>query len=248
MKKLFTLLVILASSSLLFAQHNYEDVVYLKNGSIIRGIIVEQVPNQSIKIETADRNIFVYRFDEIEKLSKELIQGKTSSGYYGNSLSREPGYVGILDVGYAIGIGVGRYGLDCINLTMINGYRFNPYFSLGFGTGARVYHAADAILIPFFANLQANFINRAVSPYFALNIGYSFNASDDLNSMGFLLNPSIGVHFRTSNKFGINISIGYEGQWATLYDGYYDYYYDYSYITTSSKSLDGISFKVGFVF
>ena len=28
---------------------DYQDVVYLKNGSIIRGIIIEQVPLQSIK-------------------------------------------------------------------------------------------------------------------------------------------------------------------------------------------------------
>lgn len=40
------------------AQTNYEDVVYLKNGSIIHGIIVEQIPNESIKIESGP-NTFV---------------------------------------------------------------------------------------------------------------------------------------------------------------------------------------------
>ena len=52
-----------------FGQSNYQDVVYLKNGSIIRGVIIEQVPNKSIKIETADRNVFVYLMDEIEKIT-----------------------------------------------------------------------------------------------------------------------------------------------------------------------------------
>jgi hypothetical protein len=236
MKKLFMLLVILASTSLLFAQHNYEDVVYLKTGSIIRGIIIEQVPNQSIKIETADRNIFVYRFDEIEKLSKELIGGKRNDRYRSNS-----GYRGSIDVGYAIGLG--DYGLDFINLTIINGYRFNPFFSLGFGTGARVYHTDDAVLIPFFVNFQTNFINRTVSPYFALNIGYSFNASNDFNSVGLLLNPSIGIHFRITNTSGMNIGVGYEAQWVEFYNDYYGYYYD-----SSSKALSGISFKISFVF
>ena len=50
-----------------FGQSNMEDVVYLKNGSIIRGIIIEQVPNQSLKIKTLDKSVFVYKFDEIEK-------------------------------------------------------------------------------------------------------------------------------------------------------------------------------------
>ena len=35
------------------------------------GIIIEQVPNQSIKIQTKDRNVFVFKYDEIEKMTKE---------------------------------------------------------------------------------------------------------------------------------------------------------------------------------
>ena len=47
------------------------DVVYLKNGSVIKGTIIEQVPNVQIKIQTKDGNIFVYKFEEIEKMTKE---------------------------------------------------------------------------------------------------------------------------------------------------------------------------------
>ena len=43
------------------------DVVYLKNGSIIKGMVIETIPNETIKIETADGSIFVYPFDEVEK-------------------------------------------------------------------------------------------------------------------------------------------------------------------------------------
>ena len=50
----------------------YQDVVYLKNGSIIRGMIIEQIPNKSIKIQTKDGNVFVFEMDEIEKITKEL--------------------------------------------------------------------------------------------------------------------------------------------------------------------------------
>lgn len=54
-----------------FAQWGLVDVVYLKNGGMIKGIIIEQIPNESIKIQTKDGNIFVYRNDEIEKIAKE---------------------------------------------------------------------------------------------------------------------------------------------------------------------------------
>ena len=50
----------------------YQDVVYLKNGSIIRGMIIEQIPNVSLKIQTKDSNVFVFKMEEIEKITKEL--------------------------------------------------------------------------------------------------------------------------------------------------------------------------------
>ena len=43
-----------------------EDVVYLKNGSVIHGSLIEVLPNQSVKIQTADRNIFVFKMEEVE--------------------------------------------------------------------------------------------------------------------------------------------------------------------------------------
>jgi hypothetical protein len=53
------------------ADQQMDDVVYLKNGSIIRGMILEQVPNQSLKIQTKDGNLFVYQMSEVEKITKE---------------------------------------------------------------------------------------------------------------------------------------------------------------------------------
>lgn len=53
-----------------FAQEQWQDVVYLKNGSIIKGIIIEQVPNVSITLMTQDGNKFVFEIDDIEKITK----------------------------------------------------------------------------------------------------------------------------------------------------------------------------------
>lgn len=75
-KYLFTFIFTLFSF-LSFSQNNYQDVVYLKNGSIIRGTIIEQVPNQSIKIETSDRSVFVYQMNDIEKIGKEEVPEKS---------------------------------------------------------------------------------------------------------------------------------------------------------------------------
>ena len=53
------------------AQGNMKDVVHLKNGGVVKGLIIEQVPGQSIKIQTADGSIFVYQMKDIEKMTKE---------------------------------------------------------------------------------------------------------------------------------------------------------------------------------
>jgi hypothetical protein len=72
-----------------FAQQNYDDVVYLKNGSVIRGVIIEQVPNVSLKLQTKDGNIFVYKMEEVEKMTKEQAQGynQQSEDYAGSEKS-----------------------------------------------------------------------------------------------------------------------------------------------------------------
>lgn len=61
--------VIVSSSA--NAQNEQLDVVYLKNGSIIRGTIIEFIPSTSVKIKTADNSLFVFKMDEIEKITKE---------------------------------------------------------------------------------------------------------------------------------------------------------------------------------
>jgi hypothetical protein len=74
--KIAIALVLCLVISLIFAipisaQTTQDDVVYLKNGGIIRGLIIEQIPGETIKIQTKDRSIFVYKFNEIEKITKE---------------------------------------------------------------------------------------------------------------------------------------------------------------------------------
>ena len=48
-------------------------VLYLKNGSVIHGVIVEQVIGKSVKIQTRAGNILKFQVDEIEKISTERL-------------------------------------------------------------------------------------------------------------------------------------------------------------------------------
>lgn len=66
-----SLLIILLMYVLVFAE--LVDVVYLKNGDIVKGTIIEQIPNKKIKIQTRDGSVFNYRFDQISRIVKEEI-------------------------------------------------------------------------------------------------------------------------------------------------------------------------------
>ena len=75
------------------------DVVELKNGSVLRGTITEQVPNESLKLKTADGSLIVYRMDEVARITRETLT---------NPLDEKPDmsqYGGTLGLGVALGGG-----------------------------------------------------------------------------------------------------------------------------------------------
>ena len=49
----------------------YEDVIYLKDGSVIYGVIIETKPGEYYKIKSG-KNIFVYDVEEIDVIKKEI--------------------------------------------------------------------------------------------------------------------------------------------------------------------------------
>ncbi len=74
LKRIIVLILMLSCFVLnLSAQQLMQDVVYLEDGSVIRGQIIEQIPDVSIKVQTIDGNIFAYKMEEVEKIVKESL-------------------------------------------------------------------------------------------------------------------------------------------------------------------------------
>jgi len=211
MKKIFTIFLFLTIGIFAFAQQSYQDVVYLKNGSIIRGTIIEQVPNVSLKIETADKSVMVYKMDEIEKISKEPILNTNPKS--GSSSGVKPGYCGILNIGYGFGIGESSKGINSLNLDFINGFQLFPYFSVGLGTGVKVWFIKDItekpIFIPAFVNLRGHFLKGNISPYLGIDLGYCWEVSPITQGLGLLFSPTLGVSFKVGEMSRINLGTGY---------------------------------------
>lgn len=210
------------------------DVIHLKNGSIIRGTIVEQVPNEFIKVETSDRSVYTYKMDEIEKFTREVdYLSENNSGY-------QFGYKGIVETGFQIG--VGKFKDDRVKVNVINGIQINPHLYIGQGLGFRYYIESDVVAMPIFVDIRTHFINRKISPYFSLDIGYTLNASDDFSGMGLIVAPTAGASFKFTKNFGLLVGLGYEMQKADTISYYY-YYYDYKNVNFGAINLHvGITF------
>jgi hypothetical protein len=245
---IFVLLILNWLSSIsAHAQSNYEDVVYLKNGSIIHGMIIEQVPNESIKIKTADRNIFVFKMEEIEKITKEEVvpQMPEYVPVPNNEVivvpekilvpvhEYEKGYVNMLEFTFgremlknhsngAITGSSNAISQFSLGIQDINGYRFTSQFSAGIGFGIHLY--PGLVYMPFFADFRFHFHKKGISPFIDAAIGYTFSQMEILGFEsskdyygGLLINPAFGVRFPVKRRFSFIMSFGYRYQEARIY-------------------------------
>ena len=241
MKKLLLLFTLLVGISLHCAAQNYTEVVYLKNGSIIRGIIIEQIPNSSLKIQTADGSIFAYPMNEVEKITKELGTSRSKYRQAGDTntfigeRSSLRGYKGFIETGFTFDIS--DYGADRVELLTTHGYQFNNYLFVGGGVGVNYYTDADLASFPVFASFRANFTNKRITPFGDIKTGYAFGDTE-----GAFCTVGIGVRLGLAKKKAMNLKLEYTYQ-EYDYSGYYGSYYYYE-----SESTSGIGLKVGFEF
>ncbi len=235
MKKLLLVVALCLCTSVALAQTI--EVVHLKNGSRIRGIITEQVPNKHLKIQTSDGNLFVYTFDEVEKITKEL-PGQEPVSAFGNrrnntyTSSFRPHYEGGADLGYSIGVssidGTGR-----LNISTTHGCRVIPELYVGAGLGIDYYHDNSTYGIPIFTDFRGYFTCQTVKPFLNFRIGYSVGDVE-----GLYFSPSIGVNYKM-----LDISFGYTYQQADVV--YIDYDYDGFYYYQDKANIGAITIKVG---
>lgn len=218
MKKLLLLAVMLIASMSVFSR-TCPETVYLKNGSIIKGVIVEYQPEKSVKILTADNSVFVCNVDDIEKVTREpidVLDGKTStSGYFGP----QKGYRFFLAADQMVGDMTG------FKFTTTHGAQFNNKIFLGGGVGFCV--ADDDVefylSIPVYANFRFDILNKKTTPFIEARAGVAFAIE---GTTGFYGNISVGGRFKR-----FSLSTGVETLQGT--EDYFRYEYDTDYVYSS---------------
>jgi len=224
MKKALGLIIFILLSTIAFSQEDYQDVVYLKNGSIIHGMIIEQVPNVSIKIQTNDRNVFFYKIEEVEKITKEL---KPSDVKQKNLKKQYPIKGIIAQVNYVL------HGAS-----VQANYLIHP-FSIGIGVGVNKSYEGGTH-VPFFLDGKFYFTNTRLSPLLACELGYSYIGS---NAWGWHMNPYVGFKILLFNDVAINFGVGL--LWERDYYYYHGMSEPYDHYEPEPDIKLGVSYRFG---
>jgi hypothetical protein len=239
----------MAISSLSFAQENMEDVVYLKNGGIIHGLIIEQIPNQSLKIKTTDRNVYVFKIEDIEKMTKETVPDMHVESAKEEKGFKKRGFFSLIENSFCTGDKGKVEGLsswdnedNSIGFRTVIGYQINEHLALGIGLGLDRYILASLIPITFDARISL--LPGKISPVLNFNIGYAagINGSEG----GTLIHPSLGLKIFVSKKIAYFFNLGYKWQKQEVLTGYD--YYQYPYNFKHTANLTFITFSTGIVF
>ncbi len=230
--RLVVIVAVMFLGSDLLAQ-DYVDVVYLNNGSIVRGIIIEQVPNESIKLQTKDGSIFVFEMKDIQKFTKELKadpqqSAPSRSGASGFAGKEREGYVFGLDMSFGVGVGqteleIGssnyqtEYNQDYVRVSFTNGaWVADGIVLVGLGLGFEYYTDSRFGLLPVYADVRIVPLKSTVSPVIIFQPGYSFGVFSDNGSSnlpdGLDFTGGLGVHAGMSESAGFEFAVLYDYQ------------------------------------
>lgn len=219
---------------------NREDIVYLKDGSILRGKVTENISGVKTTIEISGRNIFVLPdtlikmilFDQeiprqVRANPASPIEMASSVNFYGGS-ENSGGF------------------------TFITSYRFPFRLSTGVGVGIEWF---DHQQIPFMADVRYYFMKGSWSPCVYALGGYAVPLSnkDEMSYQeyygGALAGAGAGMRFDFNKRNALVFNIGYRYQKTKTLYGYYGWSSSYpQYETERYDTYNRLTFSFGFLF
>lgn len=208
----FVFLLMLISPVWLFGQANRNDAIYLKNGSILRGKIIENTPGSTLKIEMIGHNMLVFPYSEIERIETDKkesdfalpVEVLAGLHYYGGS-SNSPGF------------------------SFSTLYHFPMRLSAGIGTGIDRFSYQ---VLPVYASFRYDIFKGSLTPYVYGLSGYSFPLSKASSTEwyspvykgGFMAGIGGGIRTDLGRHNALLFSIGYRLQKLHQTTSYYYWY------------------------
>jgi len=254
MKKLRLFLIAMLLTFSVFSQTE-KGVVYLKNGTILKGRYLYFDNSEKIKVESAG-NIWVFPVEEIDTVENRRAARNLKMQ---ESFSRRKLFAHA-ELGVLAGNSENSQSAP-LSVTGSLNYLVRPSFSVGAGLGVEFLKES---YLPVFLNLEYKFRESASTPYLYLKGGYQVPLEESRELYydvwpsrssfwpgpahepetlepkgGVLFNPGIGYQSMFSPGFGMSVAFGYQFH-RLHYEGENDYGLDIDY--------NRLSIKIGILF
>jgi hypothetical protein len=198
-----------------YAQNIQEDIVYLKNGSVIRGEILKEENPGYLRIRTEGDNIWSFARSDIDSVG----QGERISRIY--QTVRKNGFQNITGFGVLVGSGESDKS-TVFSLATVNGYYFYRKWFTGAHLGVELYEYSTC---PVGGDVRYNFFPGRWSNFLYLKGGYAFALGKPEEPWGYHYKPrggpwlglGAGLDIRVNERNSLLFEIAYRYQDLYLY-------------------------------
>ena len=204
-----------------------QDVVFKKDGSELRGTIIEQVLGEYLRIRIMGGSIFQIPYKDIERIALEERGPSTEllptyamrpSPFSEPYEIKEKGFYHVIEMGFTMGENLWGSNEGNFIGTYAFGYRFHP--RLGLGLGIAYERFSNSNTVPLYLDLRGDIlVDRRYVPFYFAGIGFGFDTTDGWSDEfyeeryegGFHGHIGIGLKIRVK-KSALLLSVGQEFQ------------------------------------
>jgi len=252
--RILCLLVFLSIASLFAQTERQRDVLTLHNGWVLRGEI--SLSLESIGITLADDSYFVFPREEVASISREPWPEASDPEPFVYPIQR--GYYGAFSFGLLTGQSSYSYVSAALDLQWSNGYRLRPWLNVGGGLSVSFYESG--FLMPLFAEVRGDLLQRRFTPHYFARAGYGLPLyqSDDyveIDDIEPQTNESTGARGGLMGELGFGMKIYTRGGIGWLFSLSYrqqrmvDRYLNWEgFVNERRNYLNRLGFRVELMF
>lgn len=219
MKKYFLILILLIIIIYQSSAQKTKGVLYLKNGSIINGTLIEIMDNR-YEIQTSDGGLFIFSAPEIEKYISE------PTAFAGR---KKTGLDFALEAGFLVGSQSSKYDSP-FSFNCIAGYTIDTKNILGFGSGVEF---LEQTFTPVFFEYKHLFYDRKVAPFIFFRSGVLFHlGSNDESTDSYYPQYNVPRDYSGGASLAIGTGISWVREDIETYLSFAYRYAQTSYIET----------------
>jgi len=249
MNKVFLLIgCFLFYTSLIAQEIDYPNhVIHFNDGSIIHGFMTE-LDEDYIELRVLRGTTMKIARKDINKIEPN----RPNDFFFESGLSfTKTGNLSVLSISSAYSNTLPSFNVRYENLQF-----FRPQWAAGLGTGFD-FHAGESFnfsFFPVYAQIRNYPFNRRLSPFYALDVGWSFpapilnNIENGYFSSGMMIQPALGIRFASPRKATFMLKMGYLVQFTVA--EYQDYDWQESVYREVIEDIifRRLSFSSGFIF